>query len=194
VRSPDRLAPFEEAQLVFPMLPNCCLVWNVRGINSRARRNVVRDLLGTHGPSLVCLQETKVVNFCNSLAIETLGSAFDYAVLPSVGASGGVLLAWLRDRWHVSDVVIGRFTISATMSAIDDAACPWRITAVYGPQLEPDKVLFLDELLAIRNNFHGPWLTCGDFNMIYRARDKNNDRLDRRGMRRFRTFLNHAQL
>jgi hypothetical protein len=37
-------------------------------------------------------------------------------------------------------------------------------------------------------------MICGDFNMIYQAADKNNDRLDRRAMRRFRSFINQAQL
>jgi hypothetical protein len=34
----------------------------------------------------------------------------------------------------------------------------------------------------------------GDFNMLYQAADKNNDHLDRRAMRRFRNFINIAQL
>lgn len=37
-------------------------------------------------------------------------------------------------------------------------------------------------------------MVCGDFNMIYMAADKNNDHLDRRGMRRSRSFLDTAQL
>ena len=37
-------------------------------------------------------------------------------------------------------------------------------------------------------------MLCGDFNMIYRAQDKNNDRLDRRSMRRFRNFLHSLLL
>lgn len=56
---------------------------------------------------------------------------------------------------------------------------------VYGPQADHDKVQFLDELLQFRASVTGPWLLCGDINMIYMAADKNNDRLDRRCMRRF---------
>jgi len=65
---------------------------------------------------------------------------------------------------------------------------------VYGPQADHDKVQFLDELLQFRASVTSPWLLCGDFNMIYMAADKNNDRLDRRCMRRFRSFINAAQL
>jgi exonuclease III len=35
-------------------------VWNVRGLNGRARRNVVREFLVQHRATVVCLQETKV--------------------------------------------------------------------------------------------------------------------------------------
>jgi hypothetical protein len=65
---------------------------------------------------------------------------------------------------------------------------------VYGPQLNVDKQAFLEELAHFRDASPGLWLICGDFNMIYRAQDKSNGRLDRRCMRRFRNFLNHCHL
>jgi endonuclease/exonuclease/phosphatase family metal-dependent hydrolase len=55
-------------------------------------------------------------------------------------------------------------------------------------------VEFLAELMQFRDASPGPWLLGGDFNMIYRAQDKSNDRLDRRSMRRFRSFIDQAQL
>jgi hypothetical protein len=70
----------------------------------------------------------------------------------------------------------------------------WRLTAVYGPCNDQDRVLFLEELKACRDMSPNPWLLCGDFNMIYRERDKNNGRLDRRCMRRFRAFLDMVLL
>jgi len=65
----------------------------------------------------------------------------------------------------------------------------WWITVVYGPLDANAQQAFLNELVALHSSLLGPWLLCGDFNMIYRAADKNNDRLDRRCMRRFRRFL-----
>lgn len=65
-----------------------CLVWNVRGLNDRARRNVVRDVVSQERATLVCLQETKLPNLCTALANEILGTMFDYDCLPSVGALG----------------------------------------------------------------------------------------------------------
>lgn len=40
----------------------------------------------------------------------------------------------------------------------------------------------------------GPWMICGDFNLIYREEDKNNGDLNRRMMRRFRRLLNDLAL
>jgi exonuclease III len=44
---------------------------------------------------IVCIQETKIANLSQRVTLSALGSGFsDYVVLPAVGASGGVLVAW----------------------------------------------------------------------------------------------------
>lgn len=74
-------------------LPSC-FVWNVRGLNGRARRNVVREFLVQERPTLVCIQEIKLSVICNTLANETLGPAFAYDYLPAMNVSGGILFGW----------------------------------------------------------------------------------------------------
>lgn len=73
------------------------LIWNAHGLNSRARRTAVRDVIALERVSVVCLQETKVAVFTANN--ELLGPDFRYSCLPSVGASGGVSVAWRTDRW-----------------------------------------------------------------------------------------------
>jgi endonuclease/exonuclease/phosphatase family metal-dependent hydrolase len=104
------------------------------------------------------------------------------------------LLGWHRGHWAVSDVSRRRFSLSAKAVQVERPENWWWITVVYGPQTDQDKVEFLEELLHFKNSVAGPWMVCGDFNMIYLAADKNNARLDRRNMRRFRSFLDAAQL
>jgi exonuclease III len=53
------------------------LVWNVRGLNSRAHRDTVRQLVATERPSVICLQETKLYVLSNFDVIQLLGSSFD---------------------------------------------------------------------------------------------------------------------
>ena len=165
------------------------LVWNVRGLNGRARRNVVRDLIVQERVSLVCLQETKLSNVSNQLASECLGTSFEYAFLPAVISAGGVLLGWRTDTWLASQVSLQAHSITAKISSRCDPRLTWWITVVYGPLETNAQQAFLNELAALRSSLLGPWLICGDFNMIYRAADKNNDRLDRWCMRRFGRFL-----
>ena len=78
------------------MNPSHILIWNVRGLNSVARRNVVRSLVVSTKIDIVCLQETKMVAISREIILSMLGSDFDnnYICLPSVGASGGILIAW----------------------------------------------------------------------------------------------------
>jgi hypothetical protein len=52
----------------------------------------------------------------------------------------------------------------------------------------------MEELALRRTLCAGPWLVIGDFNMILRASEKNNENLDRANMRRFRDFVSSQEL
>ena len=69
----------------------------------------------------------------------------------------------------------------------------WWVTCVYGPQLDHEKLMFLEEL-RVRATFPGRWLMWGDFNLIYWAEDKNNHGFNRRLMNSFRTFIDDLEL
>uniref|UniRef100_A0A8I7B6C6 Endonuclease/exonuclease/phosphatase domain-containing protein n=1 Tax=Hordeum vulgare subsp. vulgare TaxID=112509 RepID=A0A8I7B6C6_HORVV len=82
------------------------VVWNVRGLNSRARRCAIRSLLCTTRASIVCLQETKMALISSSIVLDTLGSEFDGSTyLPADGTRGGILLAWKSQAVMVSDLL-----------------------------------------------------------------------------------------
>jgi hypothetical protein len=71
---------------------------------------------------------------------------------------------------------------------------PWWLTTVYGPQDEQEKVAFLEELRQLCTGRVGPWLLCGDFNLIYKAMDKSCGRLNRRLMGKMCRFLQDLEL
>jgi exonuclease III len=71
---------------------------------------------------------------------------------------------------------------------------PWWLTCVYGPQGSDAKIQFLDELRDIRAACPGPWMVAGDFNLIYKDEDKNNQNLNRAMMGRFRKLINDLAL
>ena len=75
------------------------LSWNVRGLNMRAKRNVVRETVVAAQISVACIQETKLSVIDLPLIKETLGTSFDrFSYLPSSLSSGGILLAWNSSR------------------------------------------------------------------------------------------------
>jgi len=69
--------------------------WNVRGLAGLEKRREVRRLVGEKSPFILCLQETKL-SVCDDFLCNSLwgvsNHAFSYQ--PSVGASGGLLIAW----------------------------------------------------------------------------------------------------
>jgi hypothetical protein len=70
----------------------------------------------------------------------------------------------------------------------------WWLTSVYGPVVNTEKPVVLEELCQFQLTHAGPWLVAGDFNLIYQAADKNNDRLNKRPMGQFHHFLNDSVL
>ena len=117
------------------------MVWNVRGLNSRARRNVVRELVSEENISLLSLQETKLDDCPANVVLKTCGADFDFFFQPATNSYG----------------VIRSFSLSAKVTLLQSNET-WWLTCVYGPQLDHEKMLFLDELREIRAACPGRWL------------------------------------
>lgn len=104
---------------------------------------------------------------------------FDYVALPAVHTCGGT------NVWDVSCPALGSNSLTVKVAACNQPTQQWWLTTVYGPQEDIDKVAFLQELRALRGTLTGPWVLTAD---------KNNGRLSRRMMGRFRRFLNDLEL
>lgn len=80
------------------MIQCSVLVWNVRGLNSAARRAAVTGVVQQKNVSVVCLQESKMNMVEAPIINDFCGPGFDhFAFTPSVGASGGVITACKDD-------------------------------------------------------------------------------------------------
>lgn len=75
---------------------------------------------------------------------------------------------------------------SASVQFSQSSGSAWWLTCVYGPQDTQEKIQFLQELREVRAQCTGPWMVAGDFNLIYKDEDKNNNNLNRAMMGRFR--------
>jgi exonuclease III len=127
------------------MDPSKILIWNVRGLNASARQDAVRAEVVSSGVDVVCLQETKMQDISRFLVIRMLGPDFaNFVFRPSIGASGGILVAW-KDHINWSGVSrVDDNSMSILFHPADDVE--WWLTCVYGPQLNQDKIAFLQEL------------------------------------------------
>lgn len=83
------------------LLPQNILVWNVRGLNSRARHDAVREFVAHEHATVVCLVETKTAVLSARMANDLMGGVIGYVCLPAVGVVGGIVVAWRSDAWEV---------------------------------------------------------------------------------------------
>ena len=77
------------------------LCWNIRGLNGSGKWDAVRDKINESTGSIVCLQETKHDHFDTPFIRKFLQRCFDkFAFAPSIGASGGILVAWISNHFN----------------------------------------------------------------------------------------------
>jgi exonuclease III len=112
--------------------------------------------------------------------------ASSYAFLPAA-----LLLRMIF--FMLSNVHTTTHIISATITMRSEWVA-WSLTCVYGPQGEPYKVAFIEELKLLQPFARQEWLLLGDFNLITRASDKNNTNINRRLIGKFRRARNHLHL
>ena len=68
--------------------------WNARGLNNVPRQNVVRELVRSHSPDVLFLQETKVSVECMMSIAPKLWKNGQCQCIGAQGSSGGVACLW----------------------------------------------------------------------------------------------------
>jgi hypothetical protein len=120
---------------LFDMDISKILVWNVRGLNRKVRRDGVRHMISSTRPDIVCLQETKKAAISRRMVMTTLGADFDeFVVLPANGTRGRILLPWKSSVCRSMNARIDAFSVSVQFENEDGS--PWWMTGVYGPQTD----------------------------------------------------------
>lgn len=87
---------------------------NIRGINATSKWDAVRDKLEESACSIICLQETKREHFDTAYIRNFAPKRFDqFDFVPSVGASGGILVTW--NSSHFSGTVVDKQVFGITI-------------------------------------------------------------------------------
>lgn len=116
-----------------------------------------------------------------------------FAQHSAIGTRGGILLLWNEDFVKVEDVSLGTYSLSAKVTIISSDTT-FKLTNFYGPTRNNLKDAFFHELVREKPPTGTMWLVSGDFNQIYRVRDKNRANVDRSCIDRFRNALNTCEL
>jgi hypothetical protein len=122
-----------------------------------------------------------------------LGPSFAYFYLLAARTRGGILVAWHTGKWCCSNVHLSDHAVTIKMRHCSGEDT-WWFTTIYGLQDDQEKVAFLEVLRQLHAGHPGPWILCGDFNLIYKAMDKSNGRLNHCLMARVRRFLQDLEL
>lgn len=154
--------------------------WNVRGLNQQTKKDAVHQFMKSTLCHLACLQETKLANIDKCTTTYLDGSrlrkhAYKLAGGP-LGTRGGILLLWNEDYIEISNITVGEFSIAADV-LIRECLQSVRLIVVYGPSRRNKQQRFLSELHRQKPIEPIKWLVVGDFNLIYKASNRNNNNL-----------------
>ena len=97
------------------------LSWNVRGLNDREKRKLLKLVIRSQKAYLVCLIETKMqemsLKVVKSLGV---GRFLDWGVVDARRASKGILIFWNNIVLDLLELECGGFTISGRFRNVED--------------------------------------------------------------------------
>ena len=96
--------------------------WNVRGINGRDKRVLLKNFLRDWNCDLICLQETKLEDFELSDIRSIWGNQHvGFAVLKAIGSAGGILVLWNKNSFQLISSYCSQFSITCFLQLVDDS-------------------------------------------------------------------------
>lgn len=170
------------------------LNWNIRGINSENKWLAIKQKLEESAAGILCLQETKRENFDLAYINKFCPRRFNkFEFLPSIGASGGILIAWNEGLFKGELLFSNKFSLSVKFTC-NSSAHTWILTNIYGPCEQTDKIEFLNWFSNIRMPPDEDWILMGDFNFIRSPSDRNKPGGDINQMLLFNEAINNLGL
>lgn len=124
---------------------------------------------------MICFQETKKEILDLTFIRNVCPPCFDnFEFLPSVGASGGLLIAW-KGRFFKGKLVFGNeFAVSVEFYSQHDNSC-WLLTNIYAPCTQEGRSNFIEWLKQIQMPDDVNWLILGDFNLTRGPENRNKE-------------------
>ena len=170
------------------------LNWNVRGINSSDKWLAISNKIEESQCSVICLPETKRevfdISYLRKFAPKRINK-FEFS--PSIGASGGLLVAWNDAMFQGECLFKNDFSISIRFISVHIGES-WILTNIYGPCDEEGRHLFLDWFKNIQMPIDTKWLITGDFNFIRYPSNRNDGAGNTNNMMDFNAAISQLAL
>jgi exonuclease III len=149
------------------------LNWNLRGINSDKKWLALASKISESNCDIVCLQETKRESFDEQYLRNFCPKKLNkFEFVPSVGASGGIIIIWNGSLFNGEVDFQNEFSISIKFtSSLSHES--WILTNIYGPCTAERKAIFLEWFSNIDMPEDMDWLVLGDFNFMRKPSDRN---------------------
>ena len=149
------------------------LCWNIRGINSQAKWDAIRDKINESNCNIVCLQETKKETFDRSYIRKFCTRNLDtFSYSPSTGASWGILTVWNSQLYHCDTIQINSYALTLKVTSLLDQNS-FHLTNVYGPAHSDSKLAFVTSLINLDTTDFEDWILIGDFNLYRNTENRN---------------------
>lgn len=146
------------------------------GTSGVSMQKISGNLSGTRSQSncdIISIHEMKRSNFDLPYIKKFCPRSFDdFCYLPSVGASGGILVVWKSSIFIGTEIFQNNFAISVEFSSRLNNDT-WVLTSVYGPCDTEGREIFMNWFGNIQVPDDMDWLIVGDFNLIRKPEDRN---------------------
>lgn len=139
---------------------------NIRGLGGLAKKDEIKKLIDEEKPDCIFIQETKMEvidhNFCYSL---WGNNHCDWAFVPSIGRSGGLLSVWGLGAFSISSSFSGTGYLG--ISGVWSCGVQCSLVNIYSPcDLEGKRSLWSNLIREMQNRGGECWCLIGDFNAV----------------------------
>lgn len=139
------------------------ITWNIRGLNSSHKLDVVRNFFREQKPDFLLLQETKM----NKEKAEQIKAIKNYSIKASSleGASGGTLMLWKKNCFSGTILSASKYFMIAKIISVDRME-DWYIVNIYAPNIKSQRKKVSDSISKFKSkDYSGQWIIMGDFNV-----------------------------
>jgi len=151
------------------------IFWNCNGFADCKKFRFLSDLTKEKNLDFIALSETGRANFPQStLNNICAGRDFLWHCMAPRGRSGGMVLGICLSTFDIGEIEEGDFFIRFKLRLREDDF-KFNLISIYGPAQLDQKSHFLSEVVRVCSKEVVPIVIGGDFNIIRKPDEKNND-------------------